>query len=91
MRPSEVWTLPSRMWVMPSLRAVEVIALTVLAALTLIQWFGVRYGGWAQDLTSLPKALAYLLLIAACFWLGGRNPAATTMECARCSPASRPP
>ncbi len=67
----------------PQLRAIEVIALAVIAILTLIQWLGVRWGGWAQDVTSLLKALAFLFLIGACFVLGGRNPAASTMEMER--------
>ncbi len=64
----------------PHLRAVEVVALAVITVLTLVQWLGVRWGGWAQDVTSLLKALAFLFLIGACFFLGGRNPAASTME-----------
>ena len=64
----------------PELRAVEVIALAVLAALTVVQWFGVRWGGIMQDITSLLKALAFLILIAACFYLGHREPGATALE-----------
>jgi APA family basic amino acid/polyamine antiporter len=64
----------------PALRAVEVVALAVLAALTLVQWVGVKWGGLAQDLTSVLKAIAFLILIAACFWLGARNPAAPAIE-----------
>ena len=60
----------------PQLRAVEVVALSAIASLTLVQWAGVRWAGWAQDATSFLKALAFLFLIAACFWLGARNPAA---------------
>jgi APA family basic amino acid/polyamine antiporter len=60
----------------PSFRAVEVVALMVLGAMTLVQWFGVRAGGHAQNVTSLLKAVALLVLIATCFYLGGRNPAA---------------
>ena len=63
----------------PALRAVEVVALAVIAGLTLVQWAGVKWGGLAQDLTSFLKAIAFLILIAACFWLGGRNPAAHTI------------
>src|SRR5579859_2801722 len=65
---------------MPGLRAVEVIALGVVAVLTLVQWFGVRWGGWTQDLTSLLKALAFFFLIAACFYFGARHPMAHVME-----------
>src|SRR5438552_12130878 len=59
---------------MPQLPPVKVIALIVIAALTVVQWMGVRSGAAAQDVTSFLKALALLLLIAACFWAGGRNP-----------------
>src|SRR5205823_7656509 len=59
---------------MPQLPPVKVIALIVVAALTVVQWKGVRAGAAAQDITSVLKALALLLLIAACFWAGGRNP-----------------
>jgi basic amino acid/polyamine antiporter, APA family len=67
----------------PHLRAVEVIALAVITLLTLIQWLGVRWGGWAQDVTSLLKTIAFLILIGACFYLGGRNPAASAFEAER--------
>ncbi|HEX9986307.1 MAG TPA: amino acid permease [Thermoanaerobaculia bacterium] len=59
----------------PEARTHQVIALGVVAVLTVIQWFGVRAGGFAQDLTSAMKAIALLLFIAACFWLGTRSPA----------------
>ena len=62
------------------LRAVEVVAIAVIAILTLVQWLGVRWGGWSQDLTSFLKGLAFLFLISACFILGNRNPAASSME-----------
>ncbi len=68
---------------MPSLRAVEVIALTVIAVPTVVQWFGVRWGGIAQDITSLLKALAFFFLIGACFYFGIRHPLAHTMEVTR--------
>jgi len=67
----------------PHLRAVEVVALAVITVLTLVQWLGVRWGGWSQDVTSLLKALAFLFLIAACFYLGNRNPAAMSMVAER--------
>ncbi len=63
----------------PALRSVEALALGVIAVLTLVQWRGVKWGGWTQDVTSALKALAFLFLIVACFWLGGRNPAAATI------------
>ena len=61
------------MW--PQFRAVQVIALAVIAVLTLVQWAGVRWGGAAQDATSFAKGLGFVLFIVACFWLGGRSPA----------------
>jgi basic amino acid/polyamine antiporter, APA family len=67
----------------PHLRAVEVIAIAVIGLLTLVQWLGVKWGGWAQNLTSLLKGLAFLFLIGACFILGNRNPAASSMEMER--------
>ncbi|MGH9419729.1 MAG: APC family permease [Thermoanaerobaculia bacterium] len=64
----------------PKLHGIEPIALGVIAILTVIQWFGVRWGGWTQDATSLLKALAFLFLIGACFYLGGRHPTAASIE-----------
>jgi amino acid transporter len=64
----------------PHLRAVEVVAIAVITLLTLVQWLGVKWGGWSQDITSLLKGLAFLFLIGACFVLGNRNPAASSME-----------
>ena len=64
----------------PQLRGVEPIALAVIAILTVIQWFGVRWGGWTQDATSLLKGLAFLFLIAACFYLGVRHPTAAPIQ-----------
>lgn len=64
----------------PKLKAVEVVALVIVALFTLVQWAGVRWGGAAQDVTSALKAVVFLVLIAGCFWLGGRNPAASALE-----------
>jgi APA family basic amino acid/polyamine antiporter len=63
----------------PHLRAIEVIALLVVTIFTLVQWFGVRAGGRAQDITSVLKAVGFLVLIALCFWLGSRNPFASSI------------
>lgn len=63
----------------PHFRAVEVVALSVIALATLVQWLGVRWGGGAQDITSLLKALAFLFLIGACFFFGSRNPMETSI------------
>jgi APA family basic amino acid/polyamine antiporter len=63
----------------PGLRAVEVVALLMVTIFTLVQWIGIRAGGGMQDVTSLLKAIGFVLFIAICFWLGARNPAATSM------------
>ena len=46
-------------------------ACAVLIAFTLIQWRGVRSASQTQNLTSILKALAFLLFVAICFALGG--------------------
>lgn len=60
----------------PALASSNVTALVLIALLTVVQWFGVRAGSAAQKVTTLAKALVLLLLVGACFFLGGRNPAA---------------
>ena len=67
----------------PHLRAVEVVAIAVIGVLTLIQWLGVKWGGWSQDVTSVLKGLAFLFLIGACMILGNRNPMSSSMEMER--------
>jgi len=46
------------------------IASVVILAFALIQWRGIRTGSAAQNLTSFLKALAFAILIGACFVLG---------------------
>jgi basic amino acid/polyamine antiporter, APA family len=46
------------------------LALAVIVAVGLVQWRSVRWGGRAQEVTSLLKALAFLALVVACFALG---------------------
>jgi len=64
---------------LPWLKSAEVVALVVVALFTILQWRGTRWGGMAQDVTSLLKALVFIVLIGACFRLGGRNPAAIAL------------
>lgn len=52
------------------------VAITIIAAFGLLQWTGVRTSSRVQEATSLVKAIAFLTLVAACFWLGGSKPAA---------------
>src|SRR5690349_887378 len=58
----------------PQARTQLVVALTVVALFTIIQWVGIRAGGAVQNVTSLVKALALVAFIAVCFWLGTRTP-----------------
>ena len=60
--------------IFPILGSTRTVALIVVAVFTLVQWFGVRAGSEAQNVTSVIKALAFVSLIVVCFWLGGRNP-----------------
>jgi APA family basic amino acid/polyamine antiporter len=46
------------------------VALGVTVGFALLQWRGVRWGGRTQEVTSLLKALAFAVLVAACFALG---------------------
>jgi APA family basic amino acid/polyamine antiporter len=62
----------------PQARTQHVVALTVVALFTIVQWIGIRAGGAVQNVTSLAKALALVAFIAVCFWLGTRTPWAPT-------------
>src|SRR5687767_1369619 len=61
------------------------IALAVIVAFAILQWRGVRWGNYAQQITTLLKTLAFVFLIGACFILGGRDAADVISE-----PMSRP-
>jgi APA family basic amino acid/polyamine antiporter len=50
------------------------VAVAVAIAMAVLQWHGIRWGSTVQNTTSLLKALGFLLLIAACFVLGGSVP-----------------
>jgi APA family basic amino acid/polyamine antiporter len=63
----------------PEARTEQVVALTVVALFTIIQWIGVRGGAAVQNVTSILKGLALLLFIIACFWLGARPPMGGTV------------
>src|SRR5688572_9901447 len=62
----------------PEARTLHVVALTVVALFTIIQWIGIRDGGAVQNVTRLVKALALVAFIAVCFWFGTRTPWAST-------------
>jgi APA family basic amino acid/polyamine antiporter len=48
------------------------IAVCVLLAFAILQWRGIRWGSGAQLLTSAMKTLAFVILVIACFALGGQ-------------------
>lgn len=52
------------------------IAIAVIAAFGLLHWSGLRTSSRVQELTSLLKAIAFLALVAACFWFGGERESA---------------
>ena len=52
------------------------IAVVVALAFGILQWRGMRWGSGTQNITSLAKTIALLALVAACFVLGGKQPAA---------------
>ena len=64
----------------PELVAHQAIALLVVGLLTTIQWFGTRPAATTQNIASLVKIAVFLALIIVCFWAGGRNPAAASLE-----------
>jgi len=61
---------------------VKLIAVVIIVGLGVLQWRGIRWGSGAQILTAIIKTAAFLILLAACFWLGGHAravaPAAAT-------------
>ena len=63
----------------PEARTPQVVALVVVALFTLVQWLGIRGGAAVQNMTSMIKAGALLLFIAACFVFGSRSPADPTV------------
>ncbi|HEX5706084.1 MAG TPA: APC family permease [Pyrinomonadaceae bacterium] len=71
-------------------RKVEV-ACAVVLFFALLQWRGVRWGGGAQNLTSLLKTLAFAALIVACFAAGGGGEFASATADATGASASEVP
>src|SRR5262249_55382680 len=56
----------------------KTIAVSVLLGFALLQWRGVVWGSVAQLVTSAMKTGAFLVLVLACFALGGSHNAAST-------------
>jgi APA family basic amino acid/polyamine antiporter len=46
------------------------VAIATLAAFALLHWSGLRSGSWAQEITSLLKAIALIAFVALCFAYG---------------------
>ncbi len=59
---------------------VKVIALATLFLLGLLNWVGLQSGSRFQEVTSFVKALAFLILVIACFTYGGRPALSPTDE-----------
>ena len=49
------------------------LALGIVLVFGIIQWRGIRWGSGVQNITSLLKTLAYLVLVAACFLWGSNG------------------
>ena len=54
------------------------VAATVAVIFAVLQWRGIVWGSGAQNLTSLLKTLAFMVLIAAAFIFGGQGSLATS-------------
>jgi basic amino acid/polyamine antiporter, APA family len=50
---------------------VKTIAVAIILGFGVLQWRGIRWGSGTQILTAAMKTAAFLILLAACFFLGG--------------------
>ena len=50
---------------------IKIIAVSVLLLFGILQWRGVKWGSTAQLLTAAMKTAAFIIVVAACFLLGG--------------------
>jgi basic amino acid/polyamine antiporter, APA family len=55
---------------------VKLIAVSIIVGIGILQWRGIRWGSGAQILTAVMKTVAFLILLIACFVLGGHARAA---------------
>ncbi len=58
-------------------REAVMVAVAVASVFAVLQWRGVVWGSTSQNITSLLKAVAFVVLIAAAFMLGGNSSAST--------------
>lgn len=65
------------------------LAVAVIAAFFVLQWRGIRWGSGTQLLSSAIKTIAFVVLVAACFALGGRThlPASAAAGVTNAAPA----
>ena len=66
---------------------VKLIAVIVIIGFFLLQWRGIRWGSWTQLLTAALKTIAFVIIVVACFALGGGG-RGTAPEVAAASSAS---
>ncbi len=66
--------------------SVRVFAVSILLLLTALNWIGLRTGSQTQKLTSLLKAMALLVFVAACFVYGVQGDVASAAPPAATSP-----
>jgi basic amino acid/polyamine antiporter, APA family len=67
----------------------KIIAVAVLLFFAVLQWGGVKRGSGAQLLTAIMKTVAFLILVLACFLLGGPSHHAAVQEAAHTSTLPR--
>jgi APA family basic amino acid/polyamine antiporter len=66
------------------------IAVATIVSFAILQWRGVQWGSWAQLVTSAIKTAAFVILIAACFILGGKAHASAITASAPALPTGWP-
>ncbi len=61
---------------------VKLIAVSIIVGIGILQWRGIRWGSGAQILTAVIKTVAFVILLIACFALGGHARAAAAVATA---------
>jgi APA family basic amino acid/polyamine antiporter len=61
---------------------VKLIAVSIIVGIGILQWRGIRWGSGAQILTAVIKTVAFVILLIACFALGGHARAAAPVATA---------
>jgi basic amino acid/polyamine antiporter, APA family len=67
---------------------IKIIATSVIVGFFLLQWRGIRWGSGTQLVTAALKTFAFLIVVAACFLLGGHAHAAASSS--PVAPPARP-